>query len=184
MKGNFVWNNDMKSKNEPMRLIRICITNRFNFFQFWRLLKKRSGNDFIFARYMLKNAEKPTVIWLSTENFFRSTVRYSPLKWVIFSTKAALGLQPGLVTFPGFGQHPRQFLSDGRWPELCKNWTLRATFAGCVHRSPNRRWPLLCEYKGEFLVDFVIWAGNSHISLRNCTDHSLVNDIRMHVLHD
>ena len=53
MKRNFVYNNNIESKNEPIQLYRICITNRFNFFLFLRLLKKRSGNDFIYASYML-----------------------------------------------------------------------------------------------------------------------------------
>ena len=43
----------MESKNQPIQLIRICFTNRFNFFLFWRLLIKCSGNDFFFASYML-----------------------------------------------------------------------------------------------------------------------------------
>ena len=73
----------MESKNEPIQLIRICITNRFNFFLFWSLLKKRLGNDFFllvtwsYIPILLKKAEKPTVIWLSAENFFKSTVQAS-----------------------------------------------------------------------------------------------------------
>ena len=43
----------MELKNESSYLSRICIENGSNFFLFWRLLKKRSGNDFIFASYML-----------------------------------------------------------------------------------------------------------------------------------
>ena len=73
----------MESKNELIQLIRICITNRFNFFLFWSLLKKRLGNDFFllvtwsYIPILLKKAEKPTVIWLSAENFFKSTVQAS-----------------------------------------------------------------------------------------------------------
>ena len=45
----------MKSKNRSIQLSRIFIENGSNFFPFWRLLKKRSVNDFILASYMLSH---------------------------------------------------------------------------------------------------------------------------------
>ena len=45
----------MKSKNRSIQLSRIFIENGSNFFSFWRLLKKRSVNDFILASYMLSH---------------------------------------------------------------------------------------------------------------------------------
>ena len=45
----------MESKNRSIQLSRIFIENGSNFFPFWRLLKKRSVNDFILASYMLSH---------------------------------------------------------------------------------------------------------------------------------
>ena len=45
----------MKSKNRSIQLSRIFIENGSNFFPFWRLLKKRSVNDFILASYILSH---------------------------------------------------------------------------------------------------------------------------------
>ena len=68
MKGNFVYNNNIESKNEPILLIRICITKRFNFFHFKDFSKSARGMIlFLLATcsyipILLKNAENPTVI--------------------------------------------------------------------------------------------------------------------------
>ena len=70
----------MESKNEAIQLIKICITNRLDFFLFLRLLKKRSGNDFIFASYMLlhpntaQKCRKTQLYDFPLRIFFKSTV--------------------------------------------------------------------------------------------------------------
>ena len=51
-KRNLSYINNIWSKNESSHLSRICFVNRLDFFRFWRLLKKRLGNVFVFASYV------------------------------------------------------------------------------------------------------------------------------------
>ena len=53
MKGNFAWINNILSNNESIQIPRIYYENGLKFFPYYRFLKKRSVNDFIFASYML-----------------------------------------------------------------------------------------------------------------------------------